>query len=101
MGLLDPALSLAHFRNELLPALRPLLDWQILPWREAVLDFAHYPLPPSLQAGGAARREKATRHLHRIPPEMPFFDRSHIGLTELLRRLRARVRTGALWGAAA
>jgi hypothetical protein len=32
---------------------------------------------------------------------MPLFDRSHIGLTELLRRLRARVRTGALWGAAA
>lgn len=101
MGLLYPDLTLARFRTELLPALRPLLDWQILPWREPLFDFARYPLPPSLQAGSAARREVATRHLYRIPPEMPFFDRSHIGLTELLRRLRARVHTGALWGAAA
>lgn len=101
MGLLDPELSLACFRAELLPALQPLLDWQIQPWREPLFDFARYPLPPSLQASGAARRQVATRHLHRIPPEMPFFDRSHIGLTELLRRLRARVRTGPLWGAAA
>lgn len=96
MGLLHPELSLAAFRTDLLPALQPLLDWQTLPWREPLFNFAHYPLPPTLQAGGAARREVATRHLHRIPPEMPFFDRSHIGLTELLRRLRARVRTGSI-----
>ncbi|MGQ3054014.1 MAG: ABC1 kinase family protein [Roseateles sp.] len=101
MGLLSPDLSLARFRTELLPALRPLLDWQILPWREPVFDFAHHLLPPSLQAGRAVRREVVTRHLHRIPPEMPFFDRSHIGLTELLRRLGARVHTGSLGSAAA
>lgn len=101
MGLLHPGLALAGFRDELLPALRPLLDWQIEPWREPVYDFAQYPLPPALQAGDAARREVAARHLHRMPPELPFFDRSHIGLTEMLRKLRARVRTGALWSAAA
>ena len=37
------------------------------------------------------------RHLHAMPPDMPYFDRAHLGLTQLLRTLGARVRTTNPW----
>lgn len=91
-GLIHPDLDLVRFRAELLPAIGPLLDWQLLPWRQAVCDFARFPLP---QPPPPAQQRAAAMHLHRMPPEMPFFDRSFLGLTQLLRQLGARVHTQA------
>ncbi|WP_374658541.1 AarF/UbiB family protein [Inhella sp.] len=89
-GLISPALELARFRTELLPAIGPLLDWQLLPWQASVCDFARFPRPAP---PAPAQQRAAALHLHQIPPEMPFFDRSFLGITQLLRQLGARVHT--------
>ncbi|MEK8029466.1 AarF/UbiB family protein [Ideonella sp. DXS29W] len=89
-GLIRPELELARFRSELWPAIGPLIDWQLTPWREAVCDFGAYPLPPRMTP---SQQQAAMRHLNHMPAEMPFFDRSFIGVTQLLRQWRARVHT--------
>ncbi len=89
-GLIHPELSLPRFSDELLPAIGPLLDWQLLPWQASECDFARFPLP---SPPPVAQQRAAANHLHRMPPEMPFFDRSFLGITQLLRQLGARVHT--------
>jgi len=89
-GLIHPALSLTRFRTELLPAIGPLLDWQLLPWQTQVVNFGRHPLPTPPPP---EHQRAAATLLHQMPPELPFFDRSYLGITQLLRQLGARVHT--------
>lgn len=93
LGLIDPAISEAVFCTELLPALQAMQDWQCLPFRKAVYDFGQLPLPPR---PGAEHRQ-VMQHLQAVPPDLPYFDRAHLGLVQMLRAMRARVRTGNVW----
>jgi hypothetical protein len=77
-----------------LPALAGWQDWQCLPLQSAVYDFGQLPPPP--QPDSAARRT-ATHYLRAVPPDLPHFDRAHLGLTQMLRSLGARVRTRNPW----
>lgn len=94
LGLIDPALDLPRFETELLPALAGWQDWQCLPLQSAVYDFGQLPPPP--QPDAAARRT-ATHYLRAVPPDLPHFDRAHLGMTQMLRSLGARVRTRNPW----
>lgn len=94
LGLIDAGLDLDGFRRELRPALAPLLDWQLAPFRETVFDFgARAPLPHL----GRSQQRVAVRHLHGMPPELPYLDRAFLGLNQLLAQLGARVRTRNPW----
>lgn len=94
LGLIDAGLGLARFSRELRPALAPLLGWQLAPFREPVFDFgARAPLPHL----GSAQQRVAVRHLHGMPPELPYLDRAFLGLNQLLAQLGARVRTRNPW----
>jgi predicted unusual protein kinase regulating ubiquinone biosynthesis (AarF/ABC1/UbiB family) len=94
LGLIDAGLDLERFRRELRPALAPLLDWQLAPFRAPLFDFgARRPLP-RLES---AQQRVAVRHLHGMPPELPYLDRTYLGLNQLLTRLGARVRTLNPW----
>jgi predicted unusual protein kinase regulating ubiquinone biosynthesis (AarF/ABC1/UbiB family) len=94
LGLIDAGLDLESFRRELRPALAPLLDWQLAPFREPVFDFgARAPLPHL----GRSQQRVAVRHLHGMPPELPYLDRAFLGLNQLLAQLGARVRTRNPW----
>jgi predicted unusual protein kinase regulating ubiquinone biosynthesis (AarF/ABC1/UbiB family) len=94
LELIDPALDLHRFETALLPALAGWQDWQCLPLQSAVYDFGQLPPPP--QPDSAARRT-ATHYLRAVPPDLPHFDRAHLGLTQMLRSLGARVRTRNPW----
>ncbi|MGQ0710259.1 MAG: ABC1 kinase family protein [Rhodoferax sp.] len=98
LGLVGPGLALAQFRAEVLPALRPLMQWQMQPWRVARFDFATLGPPPPLDR---ALHQRAGQLLHAVPSELPFFDRAYLGLLQMLRELGARVDTGARWQALA
>lgn len=37
------------------------------------------------------------RHLQAVPPDLPYFDRAHLGLVQMLRSMGARVHTGNAW----
>lgn len=94
LGLIAPGLSLDGFAAELLPILQPLLDWQVAPFRAARFDFgSRAPLPRM----GAEQQRMARQCLHSLPAELPFFDRSWMGLNRLLAQLGARVQTTNPW----
>ena len=94
IGLISPALTQHEFCSQLMPALADLQAWQVLPFRQAVYDFAqHPPYPPR----SAEHHRVALQHLQTVPPDLPYFDRAYLGLTQLLRALSARVRTGNAW----
>jgi len=94
LGLLSPEMDADTFGAELLPALQALLDWQVRPFTQAVFDFGQHPPPPRT---GAAHQRTAASHLHSMAPELPYFDRSYLGLLQTLRTLGARVRTTNPW----
>lgn len=93
LGLIDPAMSEAVFHTELLPALQAMQDWQVLPFRSAVYDFGQLPLPPR----PGAQHQQVLQHLKAVPPGLPYFDRAHLGLVQMLRSMGARVHTRNTW----
>lgn len=93
LGLIDANLTEALFLDNLLPALQAMQDWQCLPFRTAVFDFGLLPVPPRL----TSQHHQVMKHLQAIPPDLPYFDRAHLGLIHMLRTLGARVCTTNPW----
>ena len=94
MGLIDRTLSENDFCTQLLPALASLHTWQRLPFATPVYDFAQHPAYPGTKG---ENQRKATQFLQAVPPDLPYFDRAFLGLTQLLKTLGARVRTSNPW----
>ena len=82
------------FDRELMPAVAPILAWQLEPFRHPRCDFgARLPVP---RADPASARVLASfaRAMH---PDLPYFDRAYFGVMQLLKTLRANVRTENGW----
>lgn len=94
LGLVSPTLGHDDFCQHLLPALADMQGWQRLPFTQAVYDFAQHPAYPGTSA---ERQRTAVQYLQAVPPDMPYFDRAYLGLTQLLKALGARVRTTNPW----
>lgn len=94
LGLIDPGLSAQDFGTRLLPTLAELHHWQRLPFSVPVYDFAQHPPYPRPQPG---HNSQALQHLQSVPPDLPYFDRAYLGLTQLLKSLGARVCTTNPW----
>ena len=94
LGLIGQDLSAHNFGARLLPALADMQTWQRLPFTVAVYDFAQHPPYPSSKP---EHRHQAVQFLHSVPPDLPYFDRAYLGLTQLLKTLGARVRTTNPW----
>ena len=94
LGLISAEMSANDFRTLLLPALADMQAWQILPFMAPVYDFSRhlaYPATPR------THQRQAVNFLQAIPPDMPYFDRAYLGLTQLLKTLGARIRTRNPW----
>jgi len=94
LGLIAPTLSAHDFSTQLLPALAALQAWQGLPFSVPEYDFAQLPPYPVADTG---QRRQAVQFLQSVPPDLPYFDRAYLGLTQLLKTLAARVRTSNPW----
>lgn len=94
LGLIDPALSAHDFCTQLLPALADMQAWQRLPFTTPVYDFAQH---PPYAGSKPEHQRQAVQFLQAVPPDMPYFDRAYLGLTQLLKTLGARVRTANPW----
>jgi len=94
LGLIDPALSAHDFCTQLLPALADMQAWQRLPFTVSVYDFTQHPPYPGSKP---EHQRQAVQFLQAIPPDLPYFDRAYLGLTQLLKTLGARVRTTNPW----
>ncbi len=94
LGLIAPDLPPARFESALLPALAPLLDWQVEPYRHARFDFstrAPYPQPVP------GERAMLSQLLIGMPEELPYLERASLGIQHLLKSLGAEVATRTRW----
>ncbi|MES2583747.1 MAG: AarF/ABC1/UbiB kinase family protein [Pseudomonadota bacterium] len=94
LGLISPQLSAHDFCTQLLPALADMQAWQRLPFTVPVYDFAQHPAYPGTKP---EHQRTAVEFLQAVPPDMPYFDRAYLGLTQLLKALGARVCTTNPW----
>lgn len=94
LGLISTDLSEQDFCTQLLPALADMQAWQRLPFTTPVYDFAQHPPYPGAKS---ERQRLAVRFLQAVPPDLPYFDRAYLGLTQMLKALGARVRTTNPW----
>jgi hypothetical protein len=90
LGMIAPELSAIDFVNQLMPVLADLQHWQRLPFMADLYDFAQHPPMPTMQS---ATQRQAVAHMQNIPPDLPYFDRSYIGLVQMLKAMGAQVRT--------
>lgn len=94
LGMVSHSLSPHDFQTRLMPALGDLQRWQTEPFATDVFDFGQHSPPPRLSP---LQRHQAVPLMHALPPDLPYFDRAHLGLMQLLRMLGARVRTANPW----
>ena len=93
LGLLAPGLHRTEGQG-LLAALAPLHDWQAVPF--CTPRFQARQGPP-LPQPDATQQALTSRLLHQVPEEMTYFDRSWLGLLQLLHRLDTWVDTRNPW----
>ncbi len=94
LGVIESGLSLSDFMTQLLPAIAPVLDWQLQPFRAARFDFSlKSPYPaPDLTQSKTVMRIAAGFH-----EDLPYFDRAYLGLMHMLKKIGATVTTGNPW----
>ncbi len=94
LGVISPDLSQAVFERDLMPAMAPIVNWQLEPFRAGRFDFSNRsPVP-------VPDREAATTLAHfssGMHPDLPYFDRAYMGITHMLSAIGANVVTENRW----
>lgn len=94
LQLISPELSQHDFDTQLMPAVAPLVDWQLEPFRTTRFNFATWsPMP--LRRGADAKSMAAL--MTGIHPDLPYFDRAYMGVMQLLKKIGAVVVTENPW----
>ncbi len=94
LGVIDPELSLADFTAQLMPAITPLINWQLEPYRSASFDFrikSPYPAPDRTHSKTMMR---IAAGFHQ---DLPYFDRAYLGLMHMLTKIGATIVTTNPW----
>jgi len=93
-AMISPNLSVDEFARELMPALAPLQAWQIAPFRTSRFDFASRSPYPAFEA---TQQRKIARYMTGFRDEIPYFERTYLGLNHMLKALGATVSTDNPW----
>ncbi len=94
LGVISPELSLADFIAQLIPAITPLIDWQLEPYRSSHFDFSQKAPYPAPERSNSKTMINIAAGFHE---DLPYFDRAYLGLMHMLKQLGATVRTGMPW----
>ena len=94
LQLISPELSQHNFDTQLMPAIAPLADWQLDPFRTDRFDFAAWPAMP---LAGAAQAKTMAELMTGMHPDLPYFDRAYMGVMQLLKKIGAVVATENRW----
>ena len=94
LGVISTEVSEQQFARELLPAMTPIVNWQLQPFRASRFDFAaRLPMPvPDKET--AATLASFSNGMH---PDLPYFDRAYVGITQMLTAMGASVVTENQW----
>ena len=94
LGLISNELSLADFIGTLIPAITPLINWQLEAFRNASFDFSNKSAYPSPERSNSKTMANIAAGFHE---DLPYFDRAFLGLMHMLKKLGATVQTGNPW----
>lgn len=94
LGVISAELSLAGFTDALIPAITPLINWQLQAFRSASFDFSHKSAYPSPERSNSKTMANIAAGFHE---DLPYFDRAFLGLMHMLKKLGATVQTGNPW----
>jgi predicted unusual protein kinase regulating ubiquinone biosynthesis (AarF/ABC1/UbiB family) len=94
LGVIASDLDLNQFEHELMPAMLPIIDWQLEPFRAQRFDFAQRSPVPVPDRERAATLARFSSGMH---PDLPYFDRAYIGITHMLAAMGANVVTHNHW----
>lgn len=94
LGVISAELSLAEFVQTLIPAITPLINWQLQAFRSASFDFSQKSAYPSPERSNSKTMMNIAAGFHE---DLPYFDRAFLGLMHMLKKLGATVQTGNPW----
>ncbi len=94
LGVITVELSLGDFIDTLIPAITPLINWQLEAFKTASFDFSKKSAYPSPQRSNSKTMMNIAAGFHE---DLPYFDRAFLGLMHMLKKLGANVRTGNPW----
>lgn len=92
--MISPDLCLADFIRQLIPAITPIVTWQLEPFRSKQFDFSNKSAYPSPDRSNSKIMMNLAAGLH---DDVPYFDRAFLGLMHMLKKLGATVVTGNPW----
>lgn len=90
LKLISTELSQHDFDTLLMPAIAPMVDWQLAPFGAPRFDFAAWPPMPVADRAHAKALAELANGMH---PDLPYFDRAYMGVMQLLKRIGAVVAT--------
>jgi predicted unusual protein kinase regulating ubiquinone biosynthesis (AarF/ABC1/UbiB family) len=94
IGVISPELRLTDFIATLIPAITPLINWQLEPFRSHHFDFSNKSAYPSPERSNSKTMMNIAAGFHE---DLPYFDRAYLGLMHMLKQIGATVVTGNPW----
>lgn len=94
LQLISPQLSQHEFDTVLMPAVAPMVDWQLAPFRSARFDFGSWSDMPRADTSHARTLAALVTGVH---PDLPYADRACLGTMQLLKKIGAVVSTKNDW----
>ena len=94
LGVISPQLGQDEFDQVLMPAMEPIVNWQLEPFRVSPYDFAtRMPVPVPDKARATLLASFSTG----MHPDLPYFDRAYVGIMQMLAAMGANVVTQNAW----
>lgn len=90
LGLIGPDLNQEQFDQELMPAIAPIVNWQLEPFRAPRFDFRNRSPAPMPERESKRTLSRFSRGMH---PDLPYFDRAYVGIMHMLTTMGANVIT--------
>lgn len=94
LGVISAELTQADFIQQLIPAITPLVNWQLEPFRHPSFDFNYKSAYPSPERSNSKAMANFAAGFHE---DLPYFDRAFLGLMHMLKKIGATVTTGNPW----
>ena len=94
LGVISPELCLTDFIDQLIPAITPIVNWQLEPFKHKEFNFSNKSGYPSPDLGHTKTLMNIAAGFHE---DLPYFDRAFLGLMHMLKKLGATVVTGNPW----
>ena len=94
LQVISPELSQHDFDTQLMPAMAPMVDWQLAPFSTPRFDFTAWPPMPTADRAQAKTLAALMTGMH---PDLPYFDRAYMGVMQVLKKIGAVVATETEW----